>query len=123
MKSTSVLSTIILIAAWVTVAAAGGPIATPFESTQGIVQESSMSTALENERRLFYVALTRARKGVLIGSSSRPSRFLQEMSLQETESLLNWPGQGIPVKSINIEGMSDVVTNWAIRVPAGIFRG
>ena len=35
--------------------------------TQGLVREWEMSSKLESERRLFYVALTRARKGVLIG--------------------------------------------------------
>jgi hypothetical protein len=39
---------------------------------------------LESERRLFYVALTRARKGVLIGASGNPSRFLNEIQLAET---------------------------------------
>jgi DNA helicase II / ATP-dependent DNA helicase PcrA len=57
--------------------------------TQGLVRESQMSQALENERRLFYVALTRARKGVLIGSSNHPSRFLEEIQLPSTESVMN----------------------------------
>ncbi len=34
---------------------------------QGLVKESNLSNALECERRLFYVALTRARKGIYIG--------------------------------------------------------
>jgi len=54
----------------------------------GIVQESQMSSALESERRLFYVALTRARKGVFIGASARPSRFLDELLLKETERVM-----------------------------------
>ena len=57
--------------------------------TAGIVRESVMSSALESERRLFYVALTRARKGVFIGSSVRPSRFLEELLLKETENVMN----------------------------------
>ena len=57
--------------------------------TAGIVRESVMSSALESERRLFYVAVTRARKGVFIGASARPSRFLEEMLLKETENVMN----------------------------------
>ena len=41
------------------------------------------SDPLESERRLFYVALTRAKQGVLIGTGENPSRFLEEMDLQE----------------------------------------
>ncbi len=52
-------------------------------------QETSMSTSLENERRLFYVAITRARKGVLVGTSSIPSRFLQEIQLHQTEPVMD----------------------------------
>lgn len=54
----------------------------------GFSQENPMSNALENERRLFYVALTRARKGVLIGTSNQPSRFLDEMQLKPTECMM-----------------------------------
>ncbi|MCC6957685.1 MAG: ATP-dependent helicase [Anaerolineales bacterium] len=57
--------------------------------TQGIVQEAQMSSSLESERRLFYVALTRARKGVLIGASAAPSRFLEELRLASTEALMS----------------------------------
>ena len=52
--------------------------------TKRVKPEIPMSTALENERRLFYVAITRARVGVLIGSSGIPSRFLQEIHLEST---------------------------------------
>jgi len=55
---------------------------------QGIVCESKMSSSLESERRLFYVALTRARKGVLIGASASPSRFLEELHLTSTETVM-----------------------------------
>ena len=51
----------------------------------GIVRESQLSSKLESERRLFYVALTRARKGVLIGASMNPSRFLEEIHIKDTE--------------------------------------
>jgi len=50
----------------------------------GLVREWDLSSKLESERRLFYVALTRARKGVLIGASGNPSRFLNEIQLAET---------------------------------------
>lgn len=56
--------------------------ATSIYDTAGLVQERQMSTTLENERRLFYVALTRARKGVLIATAVEPSRFLAEMQLE-----------------------------------------
>ena len=55
------------------------------------------SEALEAERRLFYVALTRARKGVLISTSEQPSRFLKEMDLENTTrvmSSLRWLAEG-----------------------------
>jgi ATP-dependent exoDNAse (exonuclease V) beta subunit len=48
-----------------------------------------MSNGLENERRLFYVALTRARIGVFIGASGSPSRFLQEIQLQPTQAIIS----------------------------------
>ena len=44
---------------------------------------------LESERRLFYVALTRARKGVLIGTSQNPSRFLEEIQLDDTDAVMD----------------------------------
>ena len=59
----------------------------------GLVEEPEPSEAIENERRLFYVALTRAKKAVYIGtvappsngSSPRlPSRFLDEILLTPT---------------------------------------
>jgi DNA helicase II / ATP-dependent DNA helicase PcrA len=57
--------------------------------TQGLVKEIALSNVMESERRLFYVAVTRARKGVLIGTSQVPSRFIQEALLQETESIMS----------------------------------
>ena len=48
-----------------------------------------MSPRLEMERRLFYVAITRARKGVLIGISANPSRFLGEIQLPGTDDVMN----------------------------------
>lgn len=55
----------------------------------GLVQECELSSKLESERRLFYVALTRARKGVLIGASEKPSRFIDETRLAETDTIMN----------------------------------
>ena len=64
----------------------------------GIVEEPEPSEAIENERRLFYVALTRARKAAFIGTcGSRgsngsapqlPSRFLDEMQLRPTVAVM-----------------------------------
>ena len=61
----------------------------PIFDTQGLVSPAEPSSMIENERRLFYVALTRARKAVYIGtkhpdedqpeSTSVPSRFISEM--------------------------------------------
>jgi len=48
----------------------------------GQFHQTQTSDPLENERRLFYVAVTRARKGVLIGTGEKPSRFIEEMELQ-----------------------------------------
>ena len=60
---------------------------------------SAAFEALESERRLFYVALTRARKGVLIGSSAQPSRFLEEIQLpchRKRDEALQWLACGDP---------------------------
>jgi len=58
---------------------------------KGVVDEPEPSLIIENERRLFYVALTRAKKAVLLGTCEpssdtersrpkreRPSRFIHE---------------------------------------------
>lgn len=71
---------------------------TPAFDHTGQVSEPERSASIENERRLFYVALTRARLGVFIGcqplpdeqklanneSTPKPSRFIYEMELPET---------------------------------------
>lgn len=53
---------------------------------------TNLSDSLENERRLFYVAITRAKKLVLIGSvtndKNKSSRFLEEIFLKQTKSVL-----------------------------------
>ena len=51
--------------------------------TSGRFVEDTLSDKLESERRLFYVAITRAREGVFIGTGSHPSRFLHEIQLEE----------------------------------------
>jgi len=56
---------------------------------QKLVNEWQLSPKLESERRLFYVALTRARKGVLVGISTKPSQFLGELQLHETEAIMS----------------------------------
>jgi DNA helicase-2/ATP-dependent DNA helicase PcrA len=56
--------------------------------TLSYAKETSMSSTLENERRLFYVGITRARKGVMIGTSTLPSRFLQEIQLHSTRAVM-----------------------------------
>ena len=50
---------------------------------EGHNEDTPLTDVLESERRLFYVAITRARKGVLIGTSAEPSRFIQELHLRE----------------------------------------
>jgi DNA helicase-2/ATP-dependent DNA helicase PcrA len=51
--------------------------------TQKRFLEDPLSNKLESERRLFYVAITRARKGVFIGTGNHPSRFISEIQLEE----------------------------------------
>jgi DNA helicase-2/ATP-dependent DNA helicase PcrA len=51
--------------------------------TQNHFLEAPLSDKLESERRLFYVAITRARKGVFIGTGNHPSRFISEIQLEE----------------------------------------
>lgn len=68
---------------------------------KGIVREQAPSDVIENERRLYYVAITRGIKQVFISTSqtpmqgqqgdsqgSKPSRFLIEMEWEATQSLL-----------------------------------
>ncbi len=64
----------------------------PAYDTSGEVAEPEPSEAIENERRLFYVGITRAKKCLFIGASARPqegfltknqliSRFLEEIQV------------------------------------------
>ncbi|TVR00657.1 MAG: ATP-dependent helicase, partial [Desulfovibrionales bacterium] len=67
----------------------------------GLVKVPVASAHIESERRLFYVALTRARKAVFIGATSIPgpprgresppvaSCFLDEMALEPTREVMN----------------------------------
>lgn len=64
--------------------------------TEGIVPDFPPSPPLESERRLFYVAITRAIHHLYIGvtdhsgpTSGKPSRFLEEMQIEATRSILN----------------------------------
>jgi len=54
--------------------------------TQKRFMEDPLSDKLESERRLFYVAITRARKGVFIGTGNHPSRFICEIQLEEVRA-------------------------------------
>jgi len=70
--------------------------------TDEVVPDPKTSPVLETERRLFYVAVTRAKKAAFIGTSiaprkgqqgrSRapvPSRFVRELALSETRAVLD----------------------------------
>jgi DNA helicase-2/ATP-dependent DNA helicase PcrA len=54
--------------------------------TQSRFLEDPLSDKLESERRLFYVAITRARKGVFIGAGNHPSRFISEIQPEEVHT-------------------------------------
>lgn len=73
----------------------------PTFDTTGKATDPEPSLAIENERRLFYVAVTRAIRAVYIGTSEpprrgaagqgravMPSRFLEEMRLAPTRALV-----------------------------------
>jgi ATP-dependent exoDNAse (exonuclease V) beta subunit len=51
-------------------------------------RKNNISPTLENERRLFYVGITRARKAVMIGTAGNPSRFLEEIKLSSTKNVM-----------------------------------
>ncbi len=62
----------------------------------GKIREPDPSEAIENERRLFYVALTRAKEAVYIGTgtkrenspSPKPSRFIDEIQYEPTIKIM-----------------------------------
>jgi len=73
----------------------------PVYDTQNPHAEPESSSTLDNERRLFYVAITRAKKAVYIGTSAAPaqgrqgksgaalpSRFLEELQLDPTRTAI-----------------------------------
>lgn len=66
----------------------------PVYDTGGVSVNLPQSPLIENERRLFYVAITRARVGVYIGCASGkgeevPSRFIDEMQLEHTTPVMS----------------------------------
>lgn len=69
----------------------------PIYDKEGIVREPEPSESIENERCLFYVAITRAKKAVYIGtgsfrpnsSSPKPSRFLDEIRYEPTQKIMS----------------------------------
>lgn len=73
----------------------------PVYDTQNPNAEPESSSTLDNERRLFYVAITRAKKAVYISTSAAPvqgrqgkssaalpSRFLEELQLDPTRTAI-----------------------------------
>jgi DNA helicase-2/ATP-dependent DNA helicase PcrA len=48
--------------------------------------EDPRSDKLESERRLFYIAITRAHKSIFIGTGNHPSRFLSKIHLEEVKA-------------------------------------
>ena len=66
---------------------------TPVFDKTGQLEEPEPSETIENERRLFYVALTRPRKAVHIGTvrpqrNQKPSRFLDEIRRTPTVRIM-----------------------------------
>ena len=53
--------------------------------TQGLIQESAMSSLVENETAVVLCGLDPCQKRVLIGMSETPSRFIQEIQLPQVE--------------------------------------
>ena len=62
----------------------------PTYDKAGTSVQPESSEAIENERRLFYVAVTRAKKGVFIGTSEPPEKGSQENSLPAYPSRFIW---------------------------------
>ena len=80
----------------------------------GKVPDHKPSPPIENERRLFYVALTRAVKSVTIGTrvppragmqgesaSVLPSRFVEEIQLEDTRSLISAVRQATTMRALS----------------------
>ena len=93
----------------------------------GEVTEPDASQAIENERRLFYVAVTRARTSLHLITSTydqdqksyQPSRFIEEMDLARTEAVVG-PLAGAADDSNALTTRTDVKT-WrqAVRAVRG----
>lgn len=79
----------------------------------GKVKEAELSPGIENERRLFYVALTRATRAVFIGAASTegqgagPSRFLGEINLLPTQKGLETLASVLIYNKNSIETLFD----------------
>ncbi len=89
-----------------------------------IVQDFPPSPPLESERRLFYVAITRAKEHLYIGTidapqrgqqlqsnTPLPSRFLEEMRLPPTEALISGLQQFILIG--NMEKLVAAIREWS----------
>ena len=91
-----------------------------FDKTDQI-QEPIPSESIENERRLFYVAITRAKKGAYIGTTTSrtsshsnlrsilPSRFIDEMQYQPTIDIMKPLQQVISGKEIAVEQLMKAI--------------
>ena len=91
----------------------------------GVVTQPSHSDPLENERRLFYVAITRAKKGVYIGtsvppskgsltnsSSPLPSQFLDEMKITATRAILQRFYEYQPEDSSSYDNLCEALVHY-----------
>ena len=70
---------------------------------------SSSTINFDDERRLFYVALTRAKSQVYIGTSPVPesqSRFIHEMNLPQTEEVIAW------LKQADFQALQQSLPKW-----------
>lgn len=89
--------------------------------THGIVEEPEPSEAIENERRLYYVAITRAKCEVYIGTAGAqsandslwssavlPSRFLDETQIEPAVQVMSALQRQV---SGHAQGRSDIVTS------------
>jgi DNA helicase-2/ATP-dependent DNA helicase PcrA len=91
--------------------------------TAGIVTEPALSAPIDNERRLFYVGATRARKVLYIGYSERPrsgvvrtdampSRFLEEARLDAVREVFDSLQRYARGDSRDTGAVSSVIGKW-----------
>ena len=89
----------------------------------GRVRDPEPSEAIENERRLFYVGITRARKAVFIGAVARPekgaassavqsSRFLEEIQLPSVNDLIGPIVDAHQGLSTSEPRLAQAITRW-----------